>query len=91
MPAEITSVTVRNGDITQLNISNTDVSSLSVQSGDTTIITAASATINAASLSLSDSLPSDVIRSSSAGVSTSVSRADHTHSAADLLLDGGNY
>lgn len=91
MPAEITSVTVRSGDITQLTISGSDVTSLSVQSGDTTVITSATATINAALLSLSDSEPSVIARNANAGVNTSVSRSDHTHSAADLLLDGGNY
>lgn len=91
MPAEITSVTVRSGDITQLTVSSSDISSISLQSGDSTIISAASATVNLASLSLSDSQPLDVVREASAGISTLVSRADHQHSAASLLLDGGNY
>lgn len=91
MPAEVTTVVVRTGDITQLTIGGGDVTPLSVQAGDTTVITSASATINAAALSLSDSQPSAIARTASAGVSTLVSRSDHTHSAANLLLDGGNY
>lgn len=91
MAAEITQVTVRSGDITQITVSNSDTSSLSVQSGDTTIISSASATINLANLSLSDSDPQDIAREASSGILTTVSRSDHQHSIANTLLDGGNY
>lgn len=91
MAAEITSVTVTSGDITQITVAGQDATSLSIQAGDATVISATPATINAALLSLSDIQPTAIARTASAGVSTLVSRADHSHSAADLLLDGGNY
>lgn len=91
MAAEITQVLVNIGDITQLTMSNSDITSLSVQYGETTVLTAAPATINAAELSLSNSVPTDIARTGSVGISTSVSRSDHVHSIANTLLDGGNY
>lgn len=91
MPAEVTTVVISNQDITQITISNTSVTSLITGTAETTVLTAAPATINGATLSLSNQNPSDIARTASAGSSNLVSRADHTHSAADLLLDGGNY
>lgn len=77
-------------DITTVQLSPAQASNIS-QVIQTTILTQTSGTINLASLSLSNTAPSDVARTASAGVSNLAARADHTHSAAGLLLDGGNY
>ena len=99
MAGDITTVQVTNSDITSLSIS-TDVSNLTVasditgvvvQTNDTTVLTQSSGTINLASLSLATAEPEAVARSGSVGVSNLAARADHVHSAANLLLDGGNY
>lgn len=91
VPAEITTVQIAQSDITQLSISNTDITTISLQTNDITVLQNVSATLNAASLSLSSDIPQDVARTGSAGSSTAVSRADHIHSLANTLLDGGNY
>lgn len=91
MPAEITTVQIAQSDITQLSISNTDITTISLQTNDITVLQNVSATLNAASLSLSSDIPQDVARTGSAGSNTAVSRADHIHSIANTLLDGGNY
>jgi hypothetical protein len=49
------------------------------------------ATINVETIRFSDATPSAITITTSAGVSNLVSRSDHSHSAASLLLDGGNY
>ena len=99
MAGDITTVQVTNSDITSLSIS-TDVSNLTVasditgvivQTNDTTVLTQSSGTINLASLSLATAEPEAVARSGSVGVSVLAARADHVHSAANLLMDGGNY
>jgi hypothetical protein len=99
MAGDITTVQINSGDITSLSIS-TDVSNLTVasditgvvvQTNDTTVLTQSSGTINLASLSLATAEPEAVARSGSVGVSNLAARADHVHSAADLLMDGGNY
>lgn len=91
VPAEITTVQIAQSDITQLSISNTDITTISLQTNDITVLQNVSATLNAASLSLSSDIPQDVARTGSAGSSSAVSRADHIHSLANTLLDGGNY
>jgi hypothetical protein len=99
VPADVTSVRVATGDITSLAINTdssnltiaSDVTAVTVQTADTTVITAAPATINLASLSFAVTNPEDVGRTASVGVSNLAARADHRHSAASLLLDGGNY
>ena len=91
MPAEITTVQIFQSDITQLTVSDSDVTTVNLQTEDVTILQNVSATINAASLSLSNDIPQDIARSGSAGTSSAVSRADHVHSIANTLLDGGNY
>lgn len=91
MPADVTTVVISSQDVTQISISNTAVTSINSDTADVTILVAAPATINGATLSLSNDNPVDVSRIASAGISNLVSRADHTHSAANLLLDGGNY
>jgi hypothetical protein len=68
-------------DITTVTISNTDI----------TVLTQTSGTINLASLSFSDAAPAAVERTASVGSSNFAARADHAHSAANLLLDGGSY
>ena len=89
--ADITTVRIESGDVTQVNLSNTDTTTVSISSGDVTVLTGVSASISAASLSFSTDTPQDIARSGSAGSSTAVSRADHVHSIANTLLDGGNY
>jgi hypothetical protein len=99
MSAEITTVQVVSGDITQLTISSdvsnvvvaSDITAVSIQTNDTTVLTAAPATLNLATLSFATSQPLDVARESSVGTSVLAARADHVHSAANLLMDGGNY
>jgi hypothetical protein len=99
MAGDITTVQINSGDITSLSIS-TDVSNLTVasditgvivQTNDTTVLTQSSGTINLASLSLATAEPEVVARSGSVGISALAARADHVHSAANLLMDGGNY
>jgi hypothetical protein len=99
VPAEITSVRVTAGDITAVTINTassnltvaSDITAVSIQSTDTSVLSAAPATINLASLSFATSAPADVARTANVGVSNLAARADHVHSAADLLMDGGNY
>lgn len=91
MAGEVTELKYTDKDITAVTVTSSDITAVTIQASDTTILTAAPATINTATLSLSDSSPSDIARSALAGTSSFVSRADHRHSAADLLLDGGNY
>jgi hypothetical protein len=97
MAGDITTVQVTSGDITSLSVS-TDVSNITVaseitavtvQTNDTTVLTQSPGTI--ASFSFATSDPADVVRTASVGVSNLAARADHVHSAANLLMDGGNY
>lgn len=89
--ADITTVRIESGDVTQVNLSNTDVTTVSINSGDVTVLTGIAATISAAALSFSADTPQDIARSGSAGSSAAASRADHIHSIANTLIDGGNY
>lgn len=90
--SDITTLQVITGDITNITIGNTDTTALSVQNGDVTTILAAPATITLERiLTLSDATPFDIARTGSAGVLEIASRADHVHSIANTLLDGGNY
>jgi hypothetical protein len=99
MSAEITTVQVVSGDVTQLTISSdvsnvvvaSDITAVSIQTNDTTVLTAAPATLNLATLSFATAEPEAVARSGSVGISVLAARADHVHSAANLLMDGGNY
>ena len=77
-------------DLTVLQVYPSVISNVS-QVTQTTVLTQSSGTINLASLSLSDTAPADVARTASAGSSNVAARADHVHSAASLLMDGGNY
>jgi len=77
-------------DLTTVQIQPADISNVS-QIVQTTVLTQSSGTINLASLSLSNTAPADVARTAGVGSSNVAARADHVHSAADLLLDGGNY
>ena len=98
MPAETTTVQVSSGDITSLSITSdisnvtvaSQITAVTVQTNDTTVLTSAPATINLASMSLATTV-TDIARSGVVGVSALAARADHVHSAADLLMDGGNY
>ena len=76
-------------DITTVQVTTTDISNVAVTT-DITVLNQSSGTINLASLSLATTV-TDVARAGVVGVSTLAARADHVHSAADLLMDGGNY
>jgi len=91
VPAEITTVQIAQSDISQLTVSNTDITVVNLQTEDITVLQNVSATISAASLSLSSDIPQSIARTGSAGTSSAASRADHVHSIANTLLDGGNY
>ena len=77
-------------DLTTVQIYANNISNVS-QVTSTTVLSQSSGTINLASLSLSSAAPADIARSASVGSSGVAARADHVHSAADLLLYGGNY
>lgn len=77
-------------DLTTVQVYPANISNVS-QIIQTTVLTQSSGTINLASLSLSNTVPADIARTGSVGTSNVAARADHVHSAADLLLDGGNY
>ncbi len=77
-------------DLTTVQVYPAQISNVS-QVVQTTVLTQSSGTINLASLSLTNATPSDIARAGSVGTSNVAARADHVHSAADLLLDGGNY
>lgn len=77
-------------DLTTVQIYANNISNVS-QVTSTTVLSQSSGTINLASLSLSSTAPADIVRTASVGTSGVAARADHVHSAADLLMDGGNY
>lgn len=77
-------------DLTTVQVYANNISNVS-QVISTTVLSQSSGTINLASLSLSNTAPADVARTASAGTSNVAARADHVHSAANLLMDGGNY
>ena len=79
-------------DSTILQIHSSDASVLSVNSGDITTIVGAPTTVTlGTALILSNAAPLDITRAASSGILESASRADHVHSIANTLLDGGNY
>lgn len=77
-------------DLTTVQIYANNISNVS-QVTSTTVLSQSSGTINLASLSLSSTAPADITRTASVGTSGVAARADHVHSAANLLMDGGNY
>lgn len=90
--ADITTLRVDTGDVTNISVTESDITSVTVRDGDITVLNAAPATITLERiLTMSDATPFDVARSGSAGVLEQASRADHVHSIANTLLDGGNY
>ena len=90
--ADITTLRVNTGDVTNISVTESDITSVTVRDGDITVINSAPATITLERiLTMSDATPFDVARSGSAGVLEQASRADHVHSIANTLLDGGNY
>jgi hypothetical protein len=99
MSGDITTVQVNSGDITSLSVftdvSNitvaSEITAVTVQTNDTTVLSQSPGTINIASYNFATSAPADVARTASVGISNSAARADHVHSAANLLMDGGNY
>lgn len=90
--SEITTLRVDTGDVTQVTVTDSDITNIVVRDGDITTITAAPATITLERiLTLSDATPLDIARTGNSGVLEIASRADHVHSIANTLLDGGNY
>lgn len=90
--ADITTLRVDTGDVTNISVTESDITSVTVRDGDITVINSAPATITLERiLTMSNATPFDVARSGSAGVLEQASRADHVHSIANTLLDGGNY
>ncbi len=77
-------------DLTTVQVYANNISNVS-QVISTTVLSQSSGTINLASLSLSSTAPADIARTASVGSSGVAARADHVHSAANLLMDGGNY
>ena len=76
-------------DITTVQVTTTDVSNVAVTT-DITVLSQSSGTINLASISLATTV-TDIARTGVVGTSQLAARADHVHSAANLLMDGGNY
>lgn len=68
-----------------------EITEVIVNAGDITVLQAAPATINTLNLNYSNTTPQNIGRVGSAGTAVTASRSDHVHSAADLLVDGGNY
>ena len=90
--ADSTTLQISTGDVTNLSVSSSDASILSVNNGDITTIVGAPTTITlGTALILSNATPLDITRTPNSGVLESASRADHVHSIANTLLDGGNY
>jgi hypothetical protein len=90
--ADTTILQVNTGDITNLSVSSGDASILTVKDGDITTIIGTPTTVTLERiLTMSDALPLDIARTASSGVFEIASRADHVHSIANTLLDGGNY
>lgn len=90
--SEITTLRVDTGDVTQVTVTDSDITNIVVRDGDITTLTAAPATITLERiLTLSNASPLDITRTANSGVLEIASRADHVHSIANTLLDGGNY
>jgi hypothetical protein len=90
--ADITTLQVSTGDVTNITVSNSDVTSVAVSNGDVTTLVATPATITLERiLTMSNAAPLDIARTANSGVLEIASRADHVHSIANTLLDGGNY
>jgi len=90
--ADSTILQINSGDVTNLLVSNSDASILSVNNGDITTIVGAPTTVTLGqTLILSNATPLDITRAAGSGILESASRADHVHSIANTLLDGGNY
>lgn len=90
--ADITTLRVDTGDVTNISVTESDITSVTVRDGDITVLNSTPATITLERiLTMSNATPFDIARSGSAGVLEQASRADHVHSIANTLLDGGNY
>ena len=76
-------------DLTTVQIYANNISNVS-QVTSTTVLNQSSGTISLASLSLATTV-TDIARTGVVGTSQLAARADHVHSAANLLMDGGNY
>jgi len=76
-------------DLTTVQIYANNISNVS-QVTSTTVLSQSSGTISLASLSLATTV-TDIARTGVVGTSQLAARADHVHSAANLLMDGGNY
>lgn len=90
--ADSTILQVNTGDITNLSVSSGEASILTVKNGDITTIIGAATTVTIPNdIQFSNENPLDISRTANSGVLDKASRADHIHSLANTLLDGGNY
>jgi hypothetical protein len=90
--ADVTTLQVRAGDISNVIVSSGDVTAINVQDSDVTTIVGAPVSVTIESeLRFSDATPSDITRAGASGILELASRSDHVHSIANTLLDGGNY
>lgn len=92
MAADITTLTVIGNQATNLRVSSSDVTVINTVD-DITILNAVSATITIPNeIELSNATPQEISSEvGSPGVSMSAARADHVHSAANLIVNGGNF
>jgi len=86
--ADLTTVQIYANNIS--NVSQVTSTTVLSQVTSTTVLSQSSGTINLASLNLATTV-TDIARTGVVGVSALAARADHVHSAANLLMDGGNY
>jgi hypothetical protein len=79
-------------EITVLRLVTSQATNLTVAT-DVTVFNSTPATINVASdVELSNAIPEEISSEvGSPGILTSVARADHVHSAANLIVNGGNF
>ena len=90
--ADITTLQVMTGDVTNITVLDNDTTAVTVRDGDITTIIGGPATITLERiLTLSNAAPLDIARTANSGTLEIASRADHVHSIANTLLDGGNY
>jgi hypothetical protein len=89
--ADITTLTVIGNHTTNLQVTSSDITVVNTVT-DITVLNTTSATITVpSSINLSNIAPSDISDVAEAGVSTMASRSDHKHSAANAVLNGGNF
>jgi len=97
VPGDLTTLTIIGNDSTILTVATNDVTI--IQSGsntsansEITILNTSSATITVpANLQFSNSIPTELANTGSAGVAITASRSDHVHPSTGHTVNGGNY